>query len=208
MTHNQLEAVAYHEAGHAVVAFFLFTGIRKKGASIVADEETAGRVHMRTTFNGDPNRLKYESSLRFRDGLEKAAMRSLAGEIAQRRFRPSSVRRHHAASDRETVMDCLAHLSECDEELMRAYLKLLTIRTRNMVAFYWPEITAVAEALTEKKVLSAEEVRTLILNARSQRPRPSETHEQQHHPERVGAYGLQTPDDRSLFPRCGVDHSA
>jgi len=52
-TRNQLEAAACHEAGHAVIAFFLGDGVRKKAVSIVADEGTAVHVHSRATLGAE-----------------------------------------------------------------------------------------------------------------------------------------------------------
>jgi hypothetical protein len=47
MTKQQLFATAYHEAGDAVVAIDLGTGLGRKGVSIIPDEE---RLHPQGIF--------------------------------------------------------------------------------------------------------------------------------------------------------------
>jgi hypothetical protein len=99
-----LEATAYHEAGHAVAAFQLRVGIGRRGVSIVPNEDWSGFAHTLKGFSGRPD---IERTGQMRLGAEKRAIVSFAGEAAQRRFRPMSVRRHHGAIDRGHAIDLM-----------------------------------------------------------------------------------------------------
>lgn len=169
MTTHQLWATAYHEAGHAVIALYLGIGLGRHGVSIRPDEDTHGHVGLRRGFRGNP---ETQNSDRVRLGLERRAMVSLAGHEAQRQFRSSSVRRHHASQDRANAADCLSFNVGSSEELT-AYLHLLQIRVRQIVKLphIWAQITAVAAALIEKRQLTPTEVRQIISSPGCQTPR-------------------------------------
>jgi hypothetical protein len=93
---DQRRATAYHEAGHVVAAIIQGIRLGRKGTSIIPDVDSAGRAHIRKGFKGNP---EYEMSGSTRLGAERRAIVSLAGEAAQRKFRPSSIRRYHARED-------------------------------------------------------------------------------------------------------------
>jgi hypothetical protein len=163
---GQEEASAYHEAGHAVVAVLLGIRIGKEGASIIPECDTEGWVHLRKGFSGNP---KYDNNIRVRDGLETRVMISLAGEAAQRHFRPSSVRSDQGMSDRHHAVNELSYLASSPEEL-EPYLKWLDIRVNRMIACHWKQTATVANALLEKKRLSAKEVGALIYPPAAYKP--------------------------------------
>jgi hypothetical protein len=52
---NALVATAYHEAGHAVIAFHLGIGLKKRAISINEDEESLGRVGTRLALGERPD---------------------------------------------------------------------------------------------------------------------------------------------------------
>ena len=87
-TDRDLMATAYHEAGHAVVAWT--QRIRIRAASLIPADGTDGRVSFKHLLAGiqldasrsDASRLKAERHVRV----------SLAGHLAQRRFDRKSVR--------------------------------------------------------------------------------------------------------------------
>ena len=164
MTIHQLWATAYHEAGHAVMALYLGVGLGRQGVSIRPDEDSHGRVHTRRGLHGNPETA---NSDKIRLGLERHAMISLAGHEAQRQFRASSVRRHHASQDRATAVDCLSFLV-CSNEELTAYLHLLQIRTRQIVKLphIWAQIATVASELVQKRQLTPTQVRQIIRSPR------------------------------------------
>jgi hypothetical protein len=149
---STLWATAYHEAGHAVAATAYGKGIRRQGATIVPDLKGAlGSVWMRKHIPGDPS-VAYSLTGRMRLRIEEDIMVSLAGPIAQRCFRPSSVRSHHGRGDHEAAIDLLMYIVG-DERELKAYWRLLMVRTENFVRlpFRWMQIEAIAKALMEKK---------------------------------------------------------
>jgi hypothetical protein len=168
---SALWATAYHEAGHAVAAIAYGKGIRRQGATIVPDLKGAlGSVWMRKHIPGDPSvGGAYRGDLltgRMRLRIEEDVMVKLAGEGAQRRFRPSSVRSHHGRSDRETANDLLMYIVG-DERELKAYWRLLIVRTENFVRnpMRWMQIEAIARALMEKKTLGPGELRQVYADA-------------------------------------------
>jgi len=155
LTPAQRRATAYHEAGHAVIGEAL--GVHMKTTSIVPGEGFDGQVRFRRVLrasdldgsgNGDRTRLR----------IERQIMVSYAGEAAQRRHRPRSVRPHHYQSDYQIIADLLRSLWAPGPSA-DAFAKWLALRTAEMVALHWPQIKRVAAALMERGSLSGEEVR-------------------------------------------------
>lgn len=74
----QLERTAYHEAGHAVVAYVLHVGF--KSISIIPNEESLGIVNINNEMYIFPGVGKLEKRIKTR--LEKSIMVLLAGDAA------------------------------------------------------------------------------------------------------------------------------
>jgi hypothetical protein len=169
---STLWATAYHEAGHAVAAMAYGKGIRRQGATIVPDPKrgAAGTVYMLKHIPGDPSvggAYRGDSLTgRMRLRIEEDIIVSLAGLVAQRCFRPSSVRSHHGRSDHEAALDLLTYIVG-DERELKAYWRLLRVRTENFVRSppRWMQIEAIAKALMEKKTLGPGELRQLYADA-------------------------------------------
>jgi hypothetical protein len=92
-----LRATAYHEAGHAVVAFRLSIPFGAKGVNIDASDGHHGIFYHSASIGGDPTNGLPTGGMVAQ--AERQAMCSLAGHEAQRRYRPSSVRNYHAHHD-------------------------------------------------------------------------------------------------------------
>jgi hypothetical protein len=162
---STLWATAYHEAGHAVAAMAYGKGIRRQGATIIPNlRGAAGSVYMTMHIPGDPSVDSLTRRMRLR--IEEDVMVMLAGGIAQRCFRPSSVRNHHGRSDRDAAYDLLMH-TVADERELQAYWRLLIVRTENFVRLpvRWRQIEAAAKALMEKKTLTSAELRQVYTDA-------------------------------------------
>ena len=101
------EFVAYHEAGHAVAAWRLGIALRRAGVTIVPDR-AKGNLGSVSHVQFVNRNVPWRDSDRDRIRAEKLAQLSLAGEIAQRRFSPRSVRRYHGESDRMSAIDLLS----------------------------------------------------------------------------------------------------
>lgn len=154
----RLEQVAYHEAGHAVVARWLH--LKFKMVTIVPGEDSLGHLlHVPTPRSENPELNPWTDRMRLQ--MERYAMCALAGVAAQRRLRPSSVRSYHGSVDYANVvkrLDCFAG----DDKEITLWARLLAHRVRNLIALRWPAVEAVAAALLERKRLTGDEVRDVI----------------------------------------------
>lgn len=149
--------VAYHEAGHAVAAFYL--GLRVREVSIVPDADALGHVSwkpMPPSFRPDA-----EVSPRVRDRIEREAIATLAGPWAEEKAGGDDAWRT-SGSDLDDSVALLQYLCASDDEL-QAYLHLVSIRARNLVERLWDSIDALAHQLLAKRRLSGEEVRRLMV---------------------------------------------
>lgn len=157
-------ALAYHEAGHAVAQ--LIQGLKIKAVSIKARERSAGRSDgyargraFRAVFANSPT--AWDIAPRHKNQFEKEVRSLLAGEVAQRRFAPRSVRgwqtrqAHHG--DMPQVEDLIRRIAPSDREFA-AYFKLLMIQTELLIEQYWPCVEAIAAALNERESLTGNEV--------------------------------------------------
>ena len=158
---STLMTTAYHEAGHAVASFFLHTGFRR--VTIVPDDEAAGHSldGMGGRFHGQPD---CEMTPAIRDYLERHIQVLLAGEIAQRKHSPRSVRQHHGRSDRHHAVGLALYINS-DPRAVELYLRWLEHCTEGLVVTRWAMVETVAEALAEHKTLTRAQVRALILEA-------------------------------------------
>jgi hypothetical protein len=149
------KTTAYHEAGHFVAALFL--GVPVKYVTIIPDSDSGG--HCKCGFGYREGQL-YEMSAATVIKFEKSMMVSLAGYEAQRKFRPSSGRSHHGAGDRKNVAEFVFRMTAPNEASL--LIKLLTVRTRNLLAVRWNEVEKIAAALLERKWLSLEDGQRII----------------------------------------------
>ena len=157
---EQIRATAFHESGHAVVAFKLGIPIHSDGISTLPGEGFHGFCSILLRKGGDT------FSDRIRCDAERQVMFLLAGIEAQRRYRASSIRRHHNHSDYIEAVDFLTPFSESAEEVS-AWLKLLQIRTRAIIDSdtWWAVIERLARELIQRRRLSGRETKLILLQA-------------------------------------------
>jgi hypothetical protein len=88
----------------------------------------------------------------------------LAGEAAQRRFNPRSVRKHHGHSDRQNVIDLLSYLCEPSSKVMTHYSAMLDARARAAVQnpLNWRAIKTLADELMQRRTIKGRELREFI----------------------------------------------
>lgn len=156
---RNLVATAYHEAGHAVMAYF--EGIRNKGASIKPEGNASGVCRLQNIlWHVNP---QWDGTLRMRDRIERLARVKLAGPIVQRWFSPADYRHFHGQEDRQTAIDLISYLAGSEEEL-EAYMKLLHIQVRTKISTppMGKIIMEVANALLRRTSLTGRELKTLI----------------------------------------------
>ena len=153
--------VAYHEAGHAVVACRL--GRRPAAVSVRATGRNLGRVVMRTRALEPDSPRKWCRN-------EEVMVIALAGPLAQRRHAPRSDWRQkkHRTSPRPdpgTDFDLVNKLlcRQHDGPTVRtAYDKYVRARTQELVDANWPAIERVAQALLKQESLTRQELLQVI----------------------------------------------
>jgi ATP-dependent Zn protease len=162
---------AYHEAGHAVISWCLDVAVTR--ATNLPDERAGSAGHVLNRRMGRNTVADIEWADRFTPGrlqAEKRAMVSMAGELAQRRFNPGSVRSYHASSDRENIVKSLERYARPtsdgvqDIDITQHY-KLLRQWTIELLDDNWSLVEAVAEEIIKHRTLSGKEVRAVIMAA-------------------------------------------
>ena len=144
------DVVAHHEAGHAVAAHVL--GVNVERVAIQSEGDAAG--HVVHDYGCNMNEIIYEEEPDRQWALERAAIISLAGEIAQRRFRAESVEEWHGGEDRLHVHHVLDNLAgEADQELRDAWEKVLVIRTERLIAQNWRYVEWLATLLLKQTTI-------------------------------------------------------
>ena len=162
-----LQATAYHEAGHAVAAVYYRT--RLKRATIIPEGDTTGHcLQLPPSLRG----IDIEPTLRLEGLARDRVMVSLAGRAAQLKFWSRGTRFYHARSDYERAVDLLGRFTRTTEEL-EAYMKLMVIRARYFIETWWPQISAVAEALLREKTLTGAQVKAITARTLPSRKRES-----------------------------------
>ena len=143
-------ATAYHEAGHAVVAWRL--GFKVRRVTITPGEDHDGFAEHDSPLRGI--HLDIDNSDRARLRAEKAIMICLAGTLAQRRFAPRSVRLWQGESDRDLATDLALRINGSGEAAT-AFLAWLNLRTADLIEAAWDSVEALAGALLEHRTLDA-----------------------------------------------------
>lgn len=165
---KSLEATAYHEAGHTVMAFIVRRRIL--GVSIIPDKRTRG--HVRLTKRGDKFYEHVETvselDLKTRAMVEAEIMFTYAGPIAEELFRGKANTRgswgdYHSAAYR------LSSSSVCsfDPEERRAYSTWLWCRAKYVLKRpqHWAAVENLAWELLQRRRIGGRTVRQIIVAA-------------------------------------------
>ena len=164
-----LRSTAYHEAGHAVMAWH--EGLSINEISIVPDHKSSGRIIHANPLRGI--HLDMDNSNRARIRAESAIRVALAGPIAQRHYNPRGFQHRHAESDYELAKDRILYITGSGEEA-NAYMNLLEIQTRQIVTgLHWSLVDYLAKALLERQRLSRKEIRATIKQSMQRNLGPS-----------------------------------
>ena len=163
---SRLEATAHHEAGHAVAAYL--RNRRFTSVSIVSGGETLGQC----VFGRKPREihLDVESYGKTRERIETLIMVAMAGVIAE--YLLTGRRNWRGAqSDLHDATNCAAYVVS-DEREMRAYLRWLWERTRNLLSAepHWSAVKALAAELLAGGRVGERRARQVIAAALSRRP--------------------------------------
>jgi hypothetical protein len=162
--------VAYHEAGHAVVAYD--QGVRVHGISIVPDEGRMGHARIDTLLL---NRLvpsfPFDKGARNRFAMERHVMVLLGGSAAVHRLDPAQKVRMKGISPCEgsdsTTAKSLVDAFTSGEEEAEKYYQWLEARTGGIMAnpWKWYQVQRLAEELLANEKLGARKVREVIREA-------------------------------------------
>ena len=162
MPTNRKKQMAYHEAGHAVIARMLGVGVPQLTLVSVDADNAAGAITASAAALADRNDL-----FAYVAGIEKDIKISIAGPQSQNIYRPSDTSENHDEweSDRQMqlslalkivllkagidIPDAGLQASVNSDQLDEAkrLLARLAEETRALVIANWPAITRVAEAL-------------------------------------------------------------
>ena len=146
MSKNNLEATAYHEAGHAVAAYIL--RVRFHYVTIKPDVEMGTAGHLLQVLH--KNMLRWEMSEgwpeRYRTRLERLAMISLAGPVALELI-TGQPQWELAPDDARTAIDMLSPLTRGEPDGADTYCDLLTWRVRNILGAPYPHYRRAIQAL-------------------------------------------------------------
>ena len=158
MKRKKVEKTAYHEAGHAVAAFYMKRSFRY--VTIEPEEDSLGHImykKFRDSFNPeiDPDR-------EIRKPLEKAIITAFAGPIAEQIF-SGRKNRIGASSDFHGALDCALYLCGSNEET-EAYVNWLWIRTKNMIRqpAKWCSVEGLAKELLDCRKIGYMKARRII----------------------------------------------
>jgi hypothetical protein len=158
-----LRATAYHEAGHAMAAWYFEIpfGKGKHVLSIVPEGTTQGHFLSKYILRG--RRLEVSTTGADRLKMERVVVVLLAGMVAQRKHRPSSVRSWQGSSDFHSAVNLVSYFAASGRET-EAYLKLLRIRAELTLERpgAWECVEAIATALLDRKTLCAKEVVEIV----------------------------------------------
>jgi hypothetical protein len=157
---DRQERTAYHEAGHAVMAYLEQIAISH--ASIIENEESFGRVVLKSVVGPS---FEFDLSWRNRKSIEKHCKVYLAGSIAERLARGRANWRG-AHGDRSALANLIQYVY-AQEEVVKAYVDYLSALTASELKNErtWRAVTAVAKELLERGRLGGRTVRRIVREA-------------------------------------------
>ena len=157
---------AYHEAGHAVVAYD--QGVRVHGISIVPDEGRMGHIAIDTLLlNRLAPTFQFNKGARNRFTMERHVMVLQGGHAAIRRLDPAKKALAETVngegSDQNIAITLVKVFAAGDLEAEK-YYEWLDARTEGILAnpMRWFQVKVLAEALLEDEQLGARKVREVI----------------------------------------------
>lgn len=155
-------AVAYHEAGHAVMAVYCRMGLGS--VSIIPGEGFLGVC--KTSKQPSLAKCDHVSSTEIDRRLNKKIMVAVAGDVAESLHSGKKNPSYAKSKDLAQAFG-MANRICGDEEEAYALVDYLTISTRNVLRMesYWDAVTALAKELLEKKKVSGRKAKAIIESA-------------------------------------------
>lgn len=150
---------AYHEAGHAIVAWGV--GARLHRATIDPGADYLGKVmHARTLKAG----TWYANDDRAQLLIAREIKICFAGALAVKRAFPGSCWRSGAEGDYHHAADLILHVY-MDQRDQFLWSSLLARATERLLERYWYAVEAVAAALSTRRTLSGPQIKCIIIDA-------------------------------------------
>lgn len=176
---TSIEATAYHEAGHAAIAFML--GQKFKKISIDKKECQKGMRGMLEKYPRKPKDLSKYPYYKILQDLEPEILVSMAGHYAHRRYDPKSANPIYSDEDIDYAMGLIQmivigrvsefrilttpdKLDELSIKLQELYLHKLQDEIEILLGspIVWEMAESIAKALLNKKTLNRIEVIRII----------------------------------------------
>jgi hypothetical protein len=153
---KRLEATAYHEAGHAVAAWWL--DLPFKYVTINPDVGSLGHV----MHNQAPKWFNPEIETGDRQRLrgERHIMAGFAGQIAEGKYRGRRPR-YGMDSDNDSAVNMAMYFCGTTDTT-EAFMHFCFLSSRDLTIKSWWAVKAVAKALLERMTLSRKEVKETI----------------------------------------------
>lgn len=166
MKRSSIKQIAYHEAGHAFMCFYLHK--RLGSVTIISTQEYEGRCELGKTPDLLSERYQsnaLEKNRLYRIEREKLAMISLAGSLAVSMLMS---RKHTIGADTD-VLQVTSHLASLTRSMEEeeAYAKWLWHRTKGILQIepHWSAVKVLANELLREKRIGAKRVCEIIKNS-------------------------------------------
>jgi len=156
------ERIAYHEAGHAVMAHILHKRI--KGVSILPDKD----IHTLGKFEqGKSAKIDFsETSPKTRYELEKQVMIDFAGEVVEYLLigKFDKLTNIGSSTDWHYAYDFILTQTDYDVDESEAYAHWLWLRTKGelKIDYQWNAIQVLAQELIKRNYISGRYAREII----------------------------------------------
>lgn len=156
--------MAFHEAGHAAACFAL--GAKFAYVTITPSEDTGGHLKHSGGRRFPWAKLRQLPYERLPAWIDRRLMISIAGQVAQKKGAPRSVRRWHAGGDRVAVDEFFSATNCAGEE---EYFRYCVVRLECMFSkpWIWSDVVALVDALLERRKLTYSECKEVASAARN-----------------------------------------
>jgi hypothetical protein len=169
ITYDRRTLSAYHEAGHAVVAYD--QGVRVHGISIVPDEGRMGHIAIDTLLlNQLAPTFQTNKGARNRFTMERHVMVLQGGHASVRKLEPARKNLAEAVNGEgsdQNIAISLVKAFAADQLEAEKYYQWLDARTEGIMAnpMRWFQVRILAESLLQHEQLGARKVREIIKGA-------------------------------------------
>lgn len=165
---REVDRIAYHEAGHAVMRCFEF--LKFSYVSITPDGDNAGYVkyHRSVWKNFDPETVA-RTDLKTIDRIENEIVSILAGPIAEKIF-GGKYNWEGSEGDRASALKLASYLCG-NEKVLNAYWKYMWIRTEESLKalHIWTAVQRLASELLLKKKIRYNEAKEIVFRLPGER---------------------------------------